>query len=148
MLVTGNFQLALLPETHYISLSLGIFAPSARSSVMSAPVRERVRNHRKGLKASGLKRVELIVPAGKEDELRRMAARLRGEAALIQLSTLQDMLREAFRNYRASCLDNISIDVQRAGPAEARIVADALMKGGNSEAFLLGRRIARLARRM
>mgnify|MGYP001563385155 CR=1 FL=1 len=114
---------------------------------MSAPVRERVRSHRKGLKASGLRRVELIVPAGKEDELRRIAAQLRGEAAQRQLSVLRDMLQEAFRKYRASCLDNISIDIQRAGPAEARIVADALVKGGNSEAFLLGRRIAKLARR-
>lgn len=115
---------------------------------MSAPVRERVRSHRKELKAHGLKRVELVVPMDKEDALRRFAAGLRAEAEQHQLSALRDMLREAFRKYRASCLDNISVDVQRAGPAEARVVADALVKGGNSDAFTLGRRIAKAAKRL
>lgn len=132
--VTGNVQRYF--TSYWIVLPMGI------------SVRDRVRSHRRGLRAHGLKRIELIVPAERADELRRFAARLRGEEQQHQLSMLREMLREAFRKYRASCLDNISVDFEHAGPAEARVVANALMKGGNSDAFLLGRRIAKLAKRL
>ncbi len=113
---------------------------------MVRPVRDRVRSHRKELQAYGLKRVELTVPAEREAALRDFAMRLREEAAEQRLSELRSLLKEAFKDYRAACLDNIDVDVDRAGPAEAKVVADALMKRGGSDAFLLGRKIMKLAR--
>jgi hypothetical protein len=114
---------------------------------MSAPVKERVRAHRRSLQSLGLQRVELVVPANKVEAIKRYATKLRKSAKKpnkAQITELRSLVHEAFEKYRSSCLDNISVNLGRIGPAEAQVVANALMKRGGSDAFILGRRIARL----
>ena len=44
------------------------------------------------------------------------------------------------------CLDNIDIDPEKAGLADAAAVAAALMHRGNAEAYELGRKLSRLVK--
>ena len=115
---------------------------------MSIPIKERVRAHRRSLQSLGLQRVELIVPADKVSAIKQYATKLRKSAKKLtkaQLSEIRSLVREAFEKHQSSCLDNISVDLMRVGPVEAQVVANALMKRGDSDAFKLGRRIARLS---
>ena len=47
---------------------------------------------------------------------------------------------------REGCLDNIDIDPEKAGLADAAAVAAALMHRGNAEAYELGRKLSRLVK--
>ena len=74
------------------------------------------------------------------------AAQLREGSHSEALAEIRSLVTKAYRKFHASCLDNISVDPERAEFADAMVVAAALMNRGNAEAFKLGRQIQNLAR--
>ena len=109
-------------------------------------VGERVSKHRAARREKGLVRVEVVVPAEMAEQVKRLALRLRSRRAKVDISQVRMLIAEAFEKYRASCLDNIEVSPAQAGIRHARVVADALMKRGSKDAFVLGRRILEQAR--
>lgn len=110
------------------------------------PIKERVQQSRERRRRAGLKRVEVLVPIDKADMLKAYAAQLREGSQSEALQEVRKLVAKAYRKFRASCLDNISINPDDADFADAAVVAAALMHRGNAEAFRLGRQIRSLAR--
>lgn len=115
--------------------------PQARSSI-----NERVQQSRERRRRAGLKRVEVFVPVDKVDMVKAYAAQLREGSQSEALREVRKLVARAYRKFQARCLDNISIDPEKADFADAAIVAAALMHRGNAEAFKLGKQISGLAR--
>ena len=111
-----------------------------------ASVKERVFQSRERRRRAGLKRVEVFVPADQVDKLKAYAAQLREGSESEAVREARRLIARAYRKYRAKCLDNIDIDPEKAGLADAAVVAAALMHRGNSEAYNLGRKLSRLTR--
>ena len=107
---------------------------------------ERVYRFRERRRQAGLKRVEVFVPADRVDQLKAYAAQLREGSESEAVKEARKLIEKAYRTYRAKCLDNIDIDPEKAGLADAAVVAAALMHRGNAEAYELGRKLSRLAR--
>lgn len=108
--------------------------------------KERVKKSRERRLLAGLKRVEVFVPSDKVDAVKAYVAQLREGASSEARLQVRDLLRKAYRNFHASCLDNIQVDPEKADFADAAIVAAALMHRGNAEAYKLGKQLSRLAR--
>lgn len=116
---------------------------------MSTPnpsMKERVRQSRERRRRAGLKRVELFVPEDKVDLVKAYVAQLREGSESESRLKVRQLLAKAYRNFHASCLDNIGIDPATADFADAAIVAAALMHRGNADAYKLGRQIRGLVR--
>ena len=112
----------------------------------SASVNERVNRSRERRRRAGLKRVEVFVPVDQVDKLKAYAAQLREGSESEAVREARMLIAKAYRQYRAKCLDNIDVDPETAGLADAAVVAAALMHRGNSEAYILGRVLSRLAK--
>jgi hypothetical protein len=110
----------------------------------SASLRVSKSRHRR--KLAGLKRVEVLVPAIHADAVRAYAAQLREGSQSESLVRLRKLIGSAYQRFHAMCLDNISVDPEKANFADGAIVAAALMHRGNSEAYKLGREISRLTK--
>ncbi|MDX2223063.1 MAG: hypothetical protein SFV21_09960 [Rhodospirillaceae bacterium] len=106
------------------------------------PVRDRVSRHRKALKAQALVRVEVVVPEEYRDQVKAYARKLVRKRAHGQLETVRARIADAYARFGASCLDNIAVHAETATFGQARVIADALMRRGNRDAFLIGREIA------
>jgi hypothetical protein len=109
-------------------------------------IKDRVSHSRRRRRDAGLKRVEVYVPAEKADFLRAYAAQLREGSQSESVVRARKLVAEAYRRFRASCLDNIDIDPERADLSDAAVIAAALMHRGNSEAYKLGAEIRKLVR--
>ncbi len=112
----------------------------------NASANERVYRSRERRRRAGLKRVEVFVPADRVDQLKAYAAQLREGSESEAVKEARKLIEKAYRTYRAKCLDNIDIDPEKAGLADAAVVAAALMHRGNAEAYELGRKLSRLAK--
>ena len=110
------------------------------------PVSDRVAKHRNRRSLAGLKRVELSIPSDKVDLVKAYVAQLREGSDSERREKVRRLVEKAYRNFRAQCLDNISVDPAKANLADAAIVAAALMHRGNAEAYRLGREISSLVR--
>lgn len=108
--------------------------------------KERVRKSRDRRRLAGLKRVEVFVPDDKVDLVKAYVAQLREGSSSEARAQIRRLLSKAYKNFHASCLDNIQIDPERADFADAAIVAAALMHRGNAEAYKLGKQLRNLAR--
>jgi hypothetical protein len=106
----------------------------------------RVSRSRQRRKVAGLRRVEVLVPANHADAVRAYAAQLREGSQSEALVQLRKLIASAYQRFHAMCLDNISVDPEKADFADGAIVAAALMHRGNTEALKLGREISRLAK--
>ena len=106
---------------------------------------ERVSRLRRRYRAAGLRRVEVLVPEDQVDAVRAYAAQLREGSQSERVARARKLMARAYRKFHASCLDNIGIDPQKAGLADAAVVAAALMHRGNAEAFRLGKQLRKLA---
>ncbi len=106
---------------------------------------ERVYQSRERRRRAGLKRVEVFVPVDQVDKLKAYAAQLREGSESEAVKEARKLIAKAYKKYRAKCLDNIDIDPEKAGLADAAVVAAALMHRGNSEAYRLGRMLIKLA---
>jgi catalase len=115
-------------------------------SDLQKPTKDRVRETRDRYRQAGFKRVEVYVRADQVDLVKAYAAELREHSDSEIRRQVSKLLDKAFSKYRASCLDNISIDPKTASLADAQVVAAALMHRGNAEAFKLGREIRGLIR--
>ncbi len=111
-----------------------------------ASVNERVNRSRERRRRAGLKRVEVFVPVDQVDKLKAYAAQLREGSESEAVREARMLIAKAYRQYRAKCLDNIDVDPETAGLADAAVIAAALMHCGNSEAYILGRMLSRLAK--
>ena len=109
-------------------------------------VNERVNRSRARRRQAGLKRVEVFVPADQVEKLKAYAAQLREGSESEAVKEARQLIAKAYRKYRAKCLDNIDVDPEKAGLADAAVVAAALMHRGNAEAYNLGRMLARLVK--
>lgn len=124
--------------------------PVTRSGVtLMAPAKpsanERVYQSRERRRRAGLKRVEVFVPVDQVDKLKAYAAQLREGLESEAVKEARKLIAKAYKEYRAKCLDNIDIDPEKAGLADAAVIAAALMHRGNSEAHRLGRMLVKLA---
>lgn len=90
--------------------------------------------------------MEVFVPADRVDSLKAYAAQLREGSESEAVKEARKLIERAYRTYRARCLDNIDIDPEKAGLADAAVVAAALMHRGNAEAYELGRKLSRLVK--
>ena len=107
--------------------------------------KERVHRSRERRRRAGLKRVEVYVPVEKVDQLKAYAAQLREGSQSETVKDARKLIAKAYRRFRASCLDNIAVDPEKAELADAAVIAAALMHWGNAEAYKLGRQLRRLA---
>lgn len=112
----------------------------------SLSMKERVHQLRERRRRAGLKRVEVFVPEDKVDLVKAYVAQLREGSDSESRVKVRQLLAKAYRNFHASCLDNIRIDPATADFADAAVVAAALMHRGNAEAYKLGRQIRSLVR--
>ena len=108
--------------------------------------RARVRRSRSKSREAGLKRVEVLVPEVHADLVRAYAAQLRRGDSSDTLRQVRKLIAKAYREFHASCLDNIQVNPDTANFADAAIVATALMHRGNAAAFKLGRELKLLLR--
>tara|TARA_R110000772_G_scaffold36292_2_gene86933 strand:+ start:404 stop:754 length:351 start_codon:yes stop_codon:yes gene_type:complete len=115
------------------------------SSAMES-ISERVQQSRERRRRAGLKRVEVFVPKGKEDQLKAYAADLREGSQSELMNEARKLIARAYKKYRSRYLDNISVDPQSASLSDAAVVAAALMHRGDAEAYKLGQQLNRLAR--
>jgi hypothetical protein len=106
--------------------------------------KDRVRNSRNRRLAAGLKRVEVFVPADKVSFVKAYAAQLRDSSQSHAVEQARKLIAQAYKRFHASCLDNISVDPERASLADAAVVSAALMHRGNADAYKLGSAIRRL----
>lgn len=113
---------------------------------LASSVNERVRQSRARHRQAGLKRIEVVVPKDKADLLKAYAAQLREGSQSEVLGQVRKLVAKAYRNFRASCLDNIQVNPESADMPDAAVVAAALMYRGNAEAFKLGRQIRKLVK--
>ena len=109
-------------------------------------VNERVYQSRERRRRAGLRRVEVFVPAEQVDQLKAYAAHLREGSESEAVKEARKLIARAYKKYRAKYLDNIDIDPEKAGLADAAVIAAALMHRGNSEAYNLGRKLGQLAK--
>ncbi len=109
-------------------------------------VKDRVNQMRERHRQVGLRRVEVLVPNDHADAVRAYAAQLREGSQSARLKEIRKLLARAYRKYHASCLDNIGIKPEEASFGDAAVVAAALMHRGDTAAYVLGRKISRLAR--
>ena len=109
-------------------------------------VNERVYRSRERRRRAGLKRVEVFVPVDQVDRLKAYAAQLREGSESEAIKEARMLIASAYRKYRAKCLDNIDVDPEKAGLADAAVIAAALMHRGNAGAYELGRRLMKLAK--
>lgn len=116
----------------------------SRKSANRVPANERVLQSRQRQRQAGFKRVEVLVPAHQVDQLKAYVAQLRHGSDSEAISNLRKLVASAYRRFYASCLDNISVDPERAEFADGAVVAAALMHRGNAEAYKLGREIRSL----
>lgn len=107
---------------------------------------ERVRRLRDRHRRVGFRRVEVLVPEDKVDLLKSYAAQLREGSQSERLEKVRRLVAKAYRHHYARCLDNISVDPEKADFADAAVVAAALMHRGNADAYKLGRQLRSLAR--
>ncbi len=112
----------------------------------ASSVSERVNRLRERHRQAGFMRVEVLVPKDRADVVKAYAAQLREGSQSGIVRQVRKLLVKAYRKYHASCLDNISVEPEKADLADAAVVAAALMHRGNAEAFKLGRQIRSLAR--
>jgi len=112
----------------------------------AAPSSERVCAFRERRRQAGLARVEVSVPADKADLIKAYAAQLREGSQSDRLAKIHQLVAKAYRDHYASCLDNISVDPEKADFADAAVVAAALMHRGNADAYKLGRQLRNLAK--
>jgi len=115
---------------------------SAKSE--SLPAKERMFKSRERRRKAGFRRVEVMVPADKVDLVKAYVAQLRHGGEAEALSNLRKLIASAYARFHASCLDNISVDPERANFADGAVVAAALMHRGNADAYKLGRQIRNL----
>lgn len=115
-------------------------------SAANASANERVYRSRERRRQAGLKRVEVFVPIDQVDTLKAYAAHLREGSQSEAVKEARKLIAKAYRKFRARCLDNIDVDPEKAGLADAAVIAAALMHRGNAEAYSLGKRLSRLAR--
>ncbi|HER25872.1 MAG TPA: hypothetical protein ENI69_02050 [Rhodospirillales bacterium] len=111
-----------------------------------ASVNERVYQSRERRRQAGLKRIEVFVPVDQVDMVKAYAAQLRQGSNSEVVGQARKLIAKAYRKFHSRCLDNISIDPEKADLADAAVVAAALMHRGNAEAHKLGRQIRRLAK--
>ena len=109
-------------------------------------VNERVYLSRQRRRRAGLKRVEVFVPVEQADQLKAYAAQLREGSQSEAVKEARKLIAKAYRKFRASCLDNIDVDPEKARLSDAAVIAAALMHRGNSEAYRLGQQLRRLAK--
>lgn len=95
---------------------------------------------------AGLKRVDVIVPANQVETIKAYALELRKGSQPEALVKVRKLIASAYQRFHASCLDNISVDPDRANFGDAAVVAAALMHRGNAEAYKLGQQIRKLTR--
>lgn len=107
---------------------------------------ERVAASRSRHSLAGLRRVEVLVPASQVAAVKAYAAQLREGSQSEALAKVRKLVASAYQRFRASCLDNISVDPEQASFGDAAVVAAALMHRGNAEAYRLGQQIRKLAR--
>ncbi|MBL4691989.1 MAG: hypothetical protein JKY92_01505 [Magnetovibrio sp.] len=107
---------------------------------------ERVYQLRERRRQAGLKRVEVFVPIDQVDMVKAYAAQLREGSYSEVIEQARKLIAKAYRKFQARCLDNISVDPNKADLADAAIVAAALMHRGNAEAHKLGLQLHRLAK--
>lgn len=112
----------------------------------SLSMKERVHQLRERRRRAGLKRMEVFVPEDKVDLVKAYVAQLREGSSSEAREKVRQLLAKAYRNFHASCLDNIQIDPATADFADAAVVAAALMHRGNADAYKLGRQIRSLVR--
>lgn len=115
-----------------------------RKSGIRFSASERVIQSRQRQRQAGFKRVEVLVPAHQVDQLKAYVAQLRHGSESEAIANLRKLVASAYKRFHASCLDNISVDPERAGFADGAVVAAALMHRGNAEAYKLGRQIRSL----
>ena len=108
--------------------------------------RERLNQYRERNRRVGLKRIEVLVPEDKADLVKAYAVQLREGAQSARMKKVRELIAKAYKQYYARCLDNISVDPERADFGDAAIVAAALMHRGNADAYKLGRQIRSLAK--
>jgi hypothetical protein len=112
----------------------------------ASPTAERVAASRSRNSLAGLRRVDVIVPANQVETIRAYAQQLRKGSQPEALVRVRRLIASAYQRFHASCLDNISVDPDRANFADAAVVAAALIHRGNAEAYKLGQQIRKLAR--
>lgn len=115
-------------------------------SSANVAVNERVYQSRERRRRAGLKRIEVFVPLEQVDQLKAYAAQLREGSQSETVKEARKLIAKAYRKFRASCLDNIDVDPEKAGLPDAAVIAAALMHRGNSEAYRLGQQLRRLAK--
>lgn len=135
----------LLPETisGIVTVTMGGLRKMSQSHMS---VSQRVHQSRERRRRAGLKRVEVYVPRDKVDMVRAYAAQLREGSQSAAVQEVRKLVAKAYRKFHASCLDNISVEPEKANLSDAAVVAAALMHRGNAEAFKLGKQISKLAR--
>jgi hypothetical protein len=107
--------------------------------------RQRVSKVRERHRKAGFKRVEVLVPKDQVDALKAYAAQLREGSQSERVEKARKLIAKAYRQFHASCLDNIDVNPEDANLSDAAVVAAALMHRGNAEAFKLGRQLRSLA---
>src|SRR5262245_40344797 len=115
-----------------------------RKSSNGLSVNERVFQSRRRQRQAGFKRVEVLVPIHQVDQLKAYVAQLRHGSESEALARMRKLIASAYQRFHAACLDNISVDPEKAGFGDGAVVAAALMHRGNSEAYKLGREIRNL----
>lgn len=115
-------------------------------SQIHASVNERVRKSRERRRQAGMKRIEVFVPFDKADLVKAYAAQLREGSQSEAIGQVRSLIAKAYNKFKASYLDNIGVNPEKADMADAAIVAAALMHRGNKEAFQLGSQIRKLSR--
>ncbi|MDX3928798.1 MAG: hypothetical protein QHC90_23710 [Shinella sp.] len=103
-------------------------------------VRDRIERYRKSGGASDLVRVEVLVPAGRRDDIVSLAAGMRADHRQ-RKEQLQQQIDMALERYGARILDNIDLDRLDDVYQKSRVVAKALIERGDARAFALGRRL-------
>lgn len=107
---------------------------------------ERVRLSRARRQKAGLKRVEVFIPTDKVGVLKAFVADLRAGSQSEAREKVRSLIAKAYRQFHASCLDNIHVNPAKADFGDAAVVAAALMHRGNAEAYQLGREISALVK--
>jgi|GEM_PF-1677094 len=118
-------------------------------SVVNSEKKSRMHKHRERLRKAGLKRVEVFVPEEKVEQLKAYAADLRHGDNAERLRHIRKLIKQAYSDYYARYLDNISIEPEQADFSDAAIIAAALMNraGSNSsKAYNLGQQLRKLSR--
>jgi hypothetical protein len=109
------------------------------------PSSQRLQRHRERLGDRGLKRVEVVVPTTRVEELKAFAERLRNETPAGDRPAMRQLAKTAFERYGSSYLDNIRLDPDQISSDGAVVIGRALIQRGDKEAFALGRDLLKAA---